>query len=266
MSDAAAPGEYDEAMQALLQLVWGDGFLSPGGPAEIARLLEGSDIAGCTVLDIGSGLGVVDMLLVEQHGAGHVVGIDIEPTLIARAKTRIERAGLADRIEAVCVEPGLLPFPDGHFDVVFSKDAIVQIPGKSALFSEISRVLKPGGRFIASDWLRGGEGDYSAEMLEFFRLEGITYNMASPVETEAALKAAGFVEIEVKDRNDWYRDLARHELARMEGPLRATITEHIGAAKTEHFLVNWRQLVTVLERGELRPCHLKAVVAGKGNG
>jgi len=263
MTDAAATGEYDEAMQALLQLVWGDGFLSPGGPAEIARLLEGSDINGCTVLDIGSGLGVVDLLLVEQHGAGHVVGIDIEPDLIARAKTRIERAGLADRIDAVCVEPGPLPFPDEQFDVVFSKDAIVQIPGKAALFSEIRRVLKPGGRFIASDWLRGGEGDYSPEMLEFFRLEGITYNMASPAETEAALAAAGFVEIEVKDRNDWYRDLARHELARMEGPLRATIVEHIGAAKAAHFLANWRQLVKVLERGELRPCHLKAVDIGR---
>ena len=38
------PGEYDDGMQALLQIVWGDGFLSPGGAAEVARLLEGSDI------------------------------------------------------------------------------------------------------------------------------------------------------------------------------------------------------------------------------
>ena len=42
-------GEYDEGMQTLLQIVWGDGFLSPGGPEEVARMLEGSDIRGCDV-------------------------------------------------------------------------------------------------------------------------------------------------------------------------------------------------------------------------
>ena len=54
------PGEYDDAMLALLQIIWGDGFLSPGGPEEIERLLEGSDISGCHVLDIGCGLGAID--------------------------------------------------------------------------------------------------------------------------------------------------------------------------------------------------------------
>jgi len=50
------PGEYDDGMQALLQIIWGEGYLSPGGPAEVACLLEGSDITGCTVLDVGCGL------------------------------------------------------------------------------------------------------------------------------------------------------------------------------------------------------------------
>jgi phosphoethanolamine N-methyltransferase len=56
-------------------------------------------------------------------------------------------------------------------------------------------VLRPGGRFIASDWLRGGEGAYSAEMVDFFRLEGIAYNMASLAESVTALRAAGFVGV-----------------------------------------------------------------------
>ena len=54
------PGEYDAGMLALLQIIWGDGFLSPGGPDEVARLLEGSDIGDCEVLDIGCGLGAID--------------------------------------------------------------------------------------------------------------------------------------------------------------------------------------------------------------
>src|ERR1700722_20773370 len=63
-------GEYDSAMQTLLQLIWGEGFLSPGGAEEVAYLLEGSDIRGCKVLDIGAGLGAIEQLLLRQHGPG----------------------------------------------------------------------------------------------------------------------------------------------------------------------------------------------------
>jgi hypothetical protein len=109
-----------------------------------------------------------------------------------------------------------------------------------------------------SDWLRGGSGAYSAEMLEFFRLEGIAYNMADIPETTAALARAGFIEIEVRDRNEWYWELARRELASLEGELKALVTERIGAPRAAHFIDNWRQMVRVLERGELRPAHVKA--------
>jgi len=251
-------GEYDAAMQTLLQLLWGEGFLSPGGAAEVAYLLEGSNIAGCSVLDIGCGLGAVDELLITRHGARTVLGVDVDPGLLATMAQRIERAGLRAQVASLCVEPGPLPLAAGSFDVVFSKDAIVQIPDKAAVFADAYRLLRPGGSLIVSDWLRGGNGAYSAEMLEYFRLEGITYNMANMAETTATLGRVGFIEIEARDRNVWYRDLARRELAALEGELRPLVTERIGAEKAEHFVNNWRQLVLVLERGELRPTHLKA--------
>ncbi|MBV8877906.1 MAG: methyltransferase domain-containing protein [Gammaproteobacteria bacterium] len=251
-------GEYDPGMQTLLQLLWGEGFLSPGGAREVAQLLEGSSMAGCTVLDIGCGLGAVDELLIRQHGAQSVLGVDVDPALLGSMAQRIERAGLADRVSTLQVQPGPLPLPDDSFDVVFSKDAIVQIPDKAAVFADALRVLRPGGHLIVSDWLRGGSGAYSSEMLEFFRLEGIAYNMADVAETSAALTRAGFTEIQVRDRNAWYRDLARRELAALEGELRPLVTERIGTERTAHFIGNWRQMVLVLERGELRPAHLKA--------
>ncbi len=154
--ELSQPGEYDEDMLTLLQIIWGDGFLSPGGAPELARLFEGCDIAGCSVLDIGCGLGAIDALLVTEYGARSVIGIDIDPALIAAMTARIERAGLGDRIQGQAVGGGALPFSADSFDVVFSKDAIVQIPDKSAMFAEVLRVLRPRGRFIASDWLRGG--------------------------------------------------------------------------------------------------------------
>jgi len=94
--------------------------------------------------------------------------------------------------------------------------------------------------------------------MEFFRLEGIAYNMASLEESAAALRRAGFVDVEIRDRNDWYLELAQRELESMEGPLKPLIVSQIGAERTQHFIDDWRQLVVVLRRGELRPGHLKA--------
>jgi ubiquinone/menaquinone biosynthesis C-methylase UbiE len=259
IGQASEPGEYDDGMQALLQIMWGEGFLSPGGAAEVACLLEGSDIAGCTLLDVGCGLGAIDELLVRDYHAASVVGIDIDPSLLAGMQMRIERAGLSGRVRGLPVTAGPLPFADGEFDVVFSKDSLVQIPDKPAIFAEVLRVLRPGGRFIASDWLRGGGPEYSAEMMEYFRLEGIAYNMATLAESAQALRAAGFAQVEIRDRHGWYLDLAQRELEAMQGPLNAVIVDRIGPLRARHFIDNWQQLVVVLKRGELRPGHFKAV-------
>ncbi len=78
--------EYTEEFVAGLEWIWGEGFLSPGGDDEVAAILEGFNIDGTEVLDIGCGLGAIDLLLVRKHGAARVTGIDIEPPLIARAR------------------------------------------------------------------------------------------------------------------------------------------------------------------------------------
>lgn len=255
---AATAGEYDDGMQALLQIVWGGGFLSPGGAEEVARILEGTDIREQRVLDIGSGLGAVDVLLAREHGAASVVGIDLEPDLVERARRRAAQEGLAGRIVFEVVAPGPLPFADASFDAVFSKDALVQIPDKRAVFAEVRRVLRPEGIFVASDWLCGAGGADSPEMREFIRLEGITYNLASATQTVAALESAGFGAIEVRDRNAWYLELAQREVRAMRGEWWPLIEARLGGERARHFVADWDQLVVVLRRGELRPTHLKA--------
>ena len=69
--------QYSKTFTDALQFMWGKGFLSPGGPEEVDDMLRGEVVTGRRVLDIGSGLGGVDLLLVERHGAGEVVGIDV---------------------------------------------------------------------------------------------------------------------------------------------------------------------------------------------
>ncbi len=251
-------GEYGADLVALLELVWGDGFLSPGGPAEVARILEGVDLTGLRVLDIGCGIGGVDLLLAREHGAAEVLGIDIEAPLIARAEAKAKMTGLAERVRFLTVEPGPLPFQAGAFDAVFSKDAMTQIPDKPGLLAEVFRVLAPGGLFVASDWLKGRPGAPSAAMAEFFRLEGLTYNMVLPEAMRSALVRAGFENVCLVDRNAWYRAEARKEWAAMRGDLAPRMIETLGAEKHAHFVANWAAMVAVLDSGELRPTHIRA--------
>jgi hypothetical protein len=83
--------------------------------------------------------------------------------------------------------------------------------------------------------------------------------MASLDESAAALRAAGFRDVHIRDRHDWYLPLAQRELKSMEGGLGALIASRIGEERARYFVDDWRQMVLVLERGELRPGHFKAV-------
>jgi SAM-dependent methyltransferase len=209
-------------------------------------------------LDFGCGTGGIACHLVAACGAGRVTGIDVEAPVLAHARERARRRGLSARTIFVAVEPGPLPFADASFDLVFSKDAMIHVPDKEALFADLCRVLKPGGRLAASDWLSRDDGPPSPAMAAYVEQEGLSFGMASPSRTAAAMTAAGFVEIAVTDRNPWYRDLARAELERLEGPLYGPATAAAGGALVDKNIETWRRMVVVLDAGELRPTHLSA--------
>jgi len=249
--------EYGDAMVEALELVWGAGFLSPGGPEEVARIIAGLDLKGLSILDIGCGVGGIDFLLIEAHGAGRVVGVDVEAANITRARDEAERRGLTGRVEFAAVAPGSLPLPDGSFDVVFSKDAIIHIPDKEALFRDVFRLLVPGGWFAASDWLRGDDAPPSPEMRRYIESEGLSFAMASPERYRKAMTAAGFDRVAVIDRNAWYAKTARAELAAIRGPLSARLLDLVGDAEAARQTQVWERMLIVLDSGELRPTHLR---------
>lgn len=248
---------YDRQAIAMLEAVWGEGFLSPGGAAEVARITAGNDLAGASVLDIGCGAGGVAMALVAL-GAGHVTGIDIEEPVLARARELVAAHGLQTRITLQRVAPGPLPFPPGTFDIVFSKDSIVHIPDKHALMAEVSRVLRPGGRFLASDWLIGRPGPPSPEMAAYIAAEGLDFGMADPETYRDAMERAGFADIALTSRNGWYRQEARAELARLRGKAGAEAARIVGEDFVAHNIGIWERMITVLDTGEHCPTHLSA--------
>ena len=253
---------YPPRMIAMLQAIWGEGFLSPGGPAEVARVIGAHDLTGAAVLDIGCGAGGIDIALVQAHGAAYVTGLDVEDPVIDHARGLIDAAGLNARIGLVKVAPGPLPFPPGTFDVVFSKDSIVHIPDKTTLMAEVFRVLKPGGWFLASDWLIGTEGAPSPQMAAYIAAEGLDFGMASPARYSAAMQGAGFLHVETVSRNAWYRLTAREELARLHGAEGAAAAAIVGADFVAQNAAIWERMIPVLDTGEHCPTHLRAQKPG----
>ncbi len=262
MASGDGASEYSDEFVAYIEALWGAGFLSPGGREEVARILEGSDVSGLEVLDIGCGIGGCDLELVRRHGAGRVVGIDVEPQFIARCKALAARESIADRADFECVEPGPLPFPAESFDVVFSKDAMIHIPDKPGLYADVLRVLRPGGLFLASDWLRGFPGADSETMRAWMATADLTFSMATPEETQAAMEAAGFATVELRDRNAWFREQSRRDLASLESAAHDAVVQAMGAEGAARMIQRTRLRIEIVDTGELSPCHLKGVKAG----
>jgi len=248
---------YSRSFVEALQLVWGEGFLSPGGPREVAALLDGVPVRGRQVLDIGSGLGGIDLLLVEAHGAAEVIGIDVEPLLVDSARALVAGRGLEQRISFRLVEPGPLPFGDESFDLVVSKDAIVHVPDKAALYREVLRVLRAGGRFAASDWLFGPGAEDSAAMKAWLAELPLSFAFITPEEAGAQLERAGFEAVSVIDRSAVIRELNRKEVASLTGPLAQQLAARLGPEMAEGRVKSARGRQLVLESGDLRPSHLK---------
>lgn len=248
---------YTDDLIDNLQLRWGEGFMSPGGGEELRRIFQGVDLEGAQILDLGCGIGGYDFLMIEEHGAARVTGIDIDAASVAAARQESTRRGLQESTVFQHVSPGPLSFPDGHFDVVFSKDSIVDLPEKEPIFSELFRVVRTGGRAVISDWFRGSE-PYTEEMRAWATTGDETYEMDTIGNAAEYLSAAGFTEIEMDDRNDWYCQLARDEYERLKGPLFATYVERFGEEQAQSSVRNAHTRWVLAEQGQLRPGHVRA--------
>jgi phosphoethanolamine N-methyltransferase len=241
--------EYPDEMIAMLEIIWGPGFMAPGGEGNIANLLEELDVRDQKILDIGCGIGGPAFVLAEKYGA-YVVGIDIEPELIERARQRAQELEIDSRCEFLLVEPGPMTFPDESFDVVLSSGVIMQIEDKQQLFAEVLRVLKPGGVLTSYDWMKP-EGEFGDDMRYWFKMERLTYDMKTFEEYEGLLRDAGFTEIQMSDRSDWYRRKVKDEYEQIRTELYPRMVEALGKKEADHFVENWRAMKVVCEKGDV---------------
>ncbi|NQV84420.1 MAG: methyltransferase domain-containing protein [Rhodospirillales bacterium] len=168
------------------------------------------------VLDIGCGIGGTARFIASETGC-RVTGIDLTPEYISTAQILNSRTGLADQVTCEIANALNMPFDEATFDVATTFHVAMNISERGKLYSEIARVLKPGGVFCLYDIMKKGD-----EPIDFpvpWAHSAATSHLTTPDEMLVHLEAAGFEVEEVEDRTNFALEVIKQGLAaRTEGP------------------------------------------------
>jgi len=176
---------------------------------EIAGLTEIT--SGLNVVDVGSGVGGPARYLATEFGC-RVTGIDLTPAFCAAATRLTELVGLSDRVTFENGSALEMPFEDGAFDLALTMQMQMNIADKPALYREIHRVLKPGGRLVFQDIVATPGGDIIIPVPWASAPEHS--HLALPEELRAIIADAGFEEVLWRDATGAHKTWMRAQAAR----------------------------------------------------
>jgi arsenite methyltransferase len=165
--------------------------LGCGNPTAVADLHEGE-----TVLDLGSGGGIDVLLSARRVGpTGKAFGLDMTDEMLELAR-RNQRESGAENVEFLKGTIEEVPLPDDSVDVIISNCVINLSADKSRVFREVSRVLRPGGRFAVTDVVADDDLP-EAVRLDIEEWSGCIGGALTQDQFRNELRAAGFTDVEV---------------------------------------------------------------------
>ena len=158
---------------------------------EILGIREGESI-----LEIGFGTGCALVEIARRvGGSGRACGLDLTPEMITRARRRLEKQGLAGRVELCEGDARKMPYEDGLFDAVYMSETLelFDTPDIPVVFAEIRRVLKVRGRLVLSSMPKEGhEGSLVWRVYEWLHRTLPQVASCRPIYVEDSVTSAGF--------------------------------------------------------------------------
>jgi ubiquinone/menaquinone biosynthesis C-methylase UbiE len=165
-----------------------------GGQRSTSKLLEMCHIdADVYVLDVGCGVGVTPCHVAREYGC-RVIGVDLRPAMVRRARKRAEREGIEKQVEFEAADARDLPFDDGAFDVVICESVLAFLPERQQALDEFVRVARPDGwvGISESTWIKDPPPGLRAQVTQSFRGQ---LDVQTPEEWQGMLEKANLEDV-----------------------------------------------------------------------
>lgn len=173
-----------------------DNFHSRGLGATLDLIALADFPAGARVVDVGGGLGGPARVLAERSKV-QVTVLDLTPSFVEQGRILSERVAMSDQVDFECGDGTAMPFADASFDGAWTQHSTMNIADKTALYSEIHRVLKPGGRLAMHEVL-AGNGEPVVYPLPWALTADVSF-VPPASEVRALIADAGFRELAWED-------------------------------------------------------------------
>ncbi|CAM8914821.1 unnamed protein product [Rhodiola kirilowii] len=226
--------------------VFGPGYVSTGGIDTTKEFVAKLELKpGQKVLDVGCGIGGGDFYMAENFDV-EVVGIDLSVNMVSLA---LERAiGLKCSVEFEVADCTKKEYPDHTFVVIYSRDTILHIQDKPALFRSFFKWLKPGGKVLISDYCKRA-GPPSDEFAEYIKQRG--YDLHDVEAYGQMLRDAGFIDVIAEDRTEQFMQVLQKELDCVEKEKQEFIND-FSEEDYNDILDGWKAKMVRTSTGEQR--------------
>jgi len=206
------------------EAIFGHTWVSTGGKTTTAALVEDLNLKPESwVLDVGCGSGGSAFYMARHFGA-NVIGVDLSSHMLGLAQKRIRGvfADLKDKVTFMLADVTKLDMPEASFDVIYSRDTMLHIHDKLALYTGLRKLLKPGGKLLITDYC-SGDKKHSQEFTDYVASRG--YDLPTVHNYGETIRKSGFNNVEAIDYTDEFVRILKMELENYKAKKEEVIKE-----------------------------------------
>lgn len=230
--------------------IFGRHFISTGGINTTKKFVEKLNLKKHQrVLDVGCGIGGSAFYMAQKYGV-NVLGIDLSTNMLDIAKERLatEKNTFPEGIsvEFKMCDATKCEFEAGSFDCVYSRDCILHIYDKLALFKLFNKWLKPKGVLFITDYCCG-DGDHSQSFKTY--LEDRKYHLQTPKGYTQIIRDAAFVDVIGKDETNQFVNVLNAELKQF-ALIKKEFVDEFSEKDYDYIVKGWKNKVVRCNDGD----------------
>ena len=227
--------------------IFGPGFLGYGEPQVTREIIDQMQWApGTRVLDVGSGLGGPAFLMASEYQA-RVTGVDLTQQIVDIAAKRQEEQGIAG-VSFLQGDVHQLSWDGGAFDVIWSRETLLHVPDKDALFRKFYHWLAPGGAVMITDYARRvGRGSDKFE--SYIQESGYPLEELEPYGDH--IRQAGFEQVIIQDQTDYLISILQDQLHKLDSRKQEFVNT-FSEEDFEYLRSRWQLKLDCCQDGDMR--------------